>query len=43
MRSLGGKVDTYATVVVDLNRYSVPTAYVGFSVQALVDVSHVRL
>ncbi len=43
VQSLSGKVDKYATVRVDCNRYSVPTEYVGFSVQALVDVSHVRL
>ncbi len=43
VRSLSGKVDKYATVVVDHNRYSVPTAYVGFSVQALVDVDRVHL
>ncbi len=30
-------------MVVDHNRYSVPTAYVGFKVRTLVDVSHVRI
>ena len=29
-RSATGKVDPYATVIVDKNRYSVPTLYVGF-------------
>ena len=43
VQSLSGKVDKYATVKVDHNRYSVPTEYVGFKVQALVDVSHVRV
>jgi transposase len=43
VQSLRVKVDKYATVHVDHNRYSVPTEYVGFKVQALLDVSHVRV
>jgi transposase len=42
-RTLSGKVDKYATVVVDHNRYSVPTAYVGFRVEALIEIERIRL
>jgi transposase len=38
-----GKVDPYATVRVDKNRYSVPSRYVGFKVQVQVDVDRVDL
>lgn len=31
----GGKVDKYATVIVDKNRYSVPYRYAGFQVEVL--------
>jgi transposase len=43
VESLRGKVDKYSTVTVDHNRYSVPTEYVGFRVQILLDVRQVRL
>ncbi len=43
IQTLSGKVDKYSTVIVDQNHYSVPTEYVGFKVQALVCVGHVRL
>ncbi len=43
VQSLSVKVDKYATVRVDRNRYSVPTQYVGFTVQVLLDVEHVRV
>lgn len=43
VESVSCKVDKYATVRVDHNRYSVPTEYVGFTVQALLDVNHVRV
>jgi transposase len=43
VESLSGKVDKYATVIVDHNRYSVPTDYAGFRVQVLLSVSNVRV
>jgi transposase len=39
----GGKVDPYATVRVDKNRYSVPSRYVGFKVQIQMDIDRVDL
>jgi transposase len=39
----GGKVDPYATVRVDKNRYSVPSRYVGFKVQVQMGVDRVVL
>jgi len=39
----GGKVDHYATVRVDNNRYSVPSRYVGLKVQVLLDIDRVDL
>jgi hypothetical protein len=39
----GGKVDPYATVRVDKNRYSVPSRYVGFKVQVQMDIDRVDL
>lgn len=39
----GGKVDPYATVRVDKNRYSVPSRYVGFKVQVQVDINRGEL
>ncbi len=39
----GGKVDHYATVRVDNNRYSVPSRYVGLKVQVLLDLDRVDL
>jgi transposase len=38
-----GKVDPYATVRVDKNRYSVPSRYVGFKVQVQMDIERVDL
>ncbi len=38
-----GKVDPYATVRVDKNRYSVPSRYVGLKVQVQMDVDRVEL
>jgi transposase len=38
-----GKVDPYATVRVDKNRYSVPSRYVGFRVQVQMEVDRVDL
>jgi len=38
-----GKVDAYATVIVDKNRYSVPSVYVGLRVQVQLSVTHVEI
>ena len=38
-----GRVDKYATVIIDKNRYSVPTCYVGFKVGALLYVDRVEI
>jgi transposase len=38
-----GKVDHYSTVIVDKNRYSVPTRYAGFRIQALLSIGRVRI
>jgi hypothetical protein len=37
-----GKVDPYATVRVDKNRYSVPSRYVGFKVQVQMDIDRIH-
>ncbi len=37
-----GKVDSYATVIVDKNRYSVPTFYAGLKVQVQLAVTHLE-
>lgn len=38
-----GKVDKYATLIVDKNRYSVPYRYVGFTMKALAGVDRVEI
>jgi len=38
-----GRADKYATVIVDKNRYSVPTGYAGFSIKVLLYVDRVEL
>jgi transposase len=38
-----GKVDKYATVIVDKNRYSVPTRYAGLRVRSIMYVDRVEL
>jgi transposase len=38
-----GKVDTYATVIVDKNRYSVPSIYAGLRVQVQLSVTHLEI
>ena len=38
-----GKVDKYCTVVVDRNRYSVPSRYVGLRVRAVADVDRIEI
>jgi transposase len=43
VQSVSVNVDKYATVRVDSNRYSVPTAYVGFTVQVVLEVTQVRV
>lgn len=35
------KVNKYATVIIDKNRYSVPTRYAYMSVQAMVEIDQV--
>jgi transposase len=40
---LDGKVDHYSTVVLDKNRYSVPTCYAGFQVRAQLGVDRVAI
>ena len=35
VQTSGGRADKYATVIVDKNRYSVPSCYAGFRVKAL--------
>lgn len=41
--TLPGKVDHYSTVIVDKNRYSVPTEHVGFKVQTVLSVDRIRI
>jgi len=38
-----GRVDKYATVIVDKNRYSVPSRYAGFKVKVLLYVDRVEI
>jgi transposase len=38
-----GRVDKYATVILDKNRYSAPTGYVGFKVKAVLGVDKVEI
>ena len=38
-----GKVDKYSTMIIDKNRYSVPTRYAGLKVQAIVYVERVDI
>ena len=39
----GGKVDTYATVMLDKNRYSVPSRYAGYPVKVQLSVDQISL
>jgi len=41
LQTLIGKVDKYATVIIDKNRYSVPTSYAGQKVSVLLGVDTV--
>ena len=43
VQSHEGRVDKYATVTVDKNRYSVPTRYVGFRIKVLLHVDRVEI
>jgi hypothetical protein len=43
IESYSGKADKYSTVIVDKNRYSVPTQYAGLKVQAIVYVDRVEV
>ncbi|QCQ22101.1 IS21 family transposase [Desulfoglaeba alkanexedens] len=43
VKCLDGRVDKYATVVADKNRYSVPSAYAGFKVKVLLYVDRVEI
>jgi transposase len=43
MQTTTGKVDAYATVIVDKNRYSVPTFYAGLKVQVHLSVGHLEI
>ncbi len=40
---IGVKVNPYSTVILDRNRYSVPTSYVGLKVRAVLEVDRVEL
>jgi len=43
LETVESKVNSYATVILDKNRYSVPTCYVGFPVKALLGVDWVEI
>jgi transposase len=43
LETSAGKVDKYATVIVDKNRYSVPTRYAGLRVRSIMYVDRVEL
>lgn len=43
IETVDSKVNAYATVVLDKNRYSVPTRYVGFQVKAILGVDRVEV
>jgi len=43
IETVDSKVNPYATVILDKNRYSIPTCYVGFRVTAILGVDHVEV
>jgi len=43
LQTTSGRVDKYATVMVDKNRYSVPSRYVGFKVKVILGVAAVEI
>ena len=43
IESSAGKADKYATVIIDKNRYSVPTRYAGLQVRSIIHVDRVEI
>ena len=43
VKTTDGRADKYATVIVDKNRYSVPSSYVGFKMKVLLRVDRVEI
>src|SRR4030065_1415612 len=43
IQTSGSRADKYATVIVDKNRYSVPSGYAGFRVKVLLYVDRVEI
>ncbi|MDM8515603.1 IS21 family transposase [Desulfobacterales bacterium HSG16] len=43
IRTFNGKADKYATVIVDRNRYSVPTRYAGMAVNIVLSFEQVKI
>jgi transposase len=43
IETVESKVNPYSTVILDKNRYSVPTCYVGFPVKAILEVDRVEV
>lgn len=43
VKTSDGRVDKYATVIVDKNRYSVPSRYAGFNVKVLLSADRVEI
>ena len=43
VHTCNGRADKYATVIVDKNRYSVPSRYAGFRVKVLLHVDRVEI
>ena len=43
IQTSGGRADKYATVIVDKNRYSVPSRYAGFRVKVLLHADRVEI
>jgi hypothetical protein len=43
IETYSGPVDKYATVIVDKNRYSVPTRYVGLKVEVIASIDYVEI
>jgi transposase len=43
IQTYDGEVDKYSTVIIDKNRYSVPTQYVGYKIKTLLFVNRVEI
>ena len=43
VKTSAGRADKYATVIVDKNRYSIPSRYAGFQVKALHYTGHIEI